>query len=478
MNLKSSFLLGMVALGLNACTNDSDLTGDQGNGEGDPTYITLSVSLPSMGAQRLASISGTDTRALPEDYNPDGDYEGHDAVETLDVYMMSIADRTVETHRFTGSQITSTGSVVSTSQPFKTTSGRKQVHIVLNSPSPLTVAAPTDNELMATAGLARMKTVSGKNYDVIMMTGSGVATIEPDITVQEVANGANRVSVMMTRTASRAIVTTSASPDIKDANGVTLGTLSNLTYSVVQGTNKIYFMSQANYVTWGFDYVPIASDYATTASTYYDYSDLSTPSAIPAKPVAADGYKELPGKFLFENTHTLGENRASHYKKGNTAYILVRGKFTPIAAAIADGGALVNGTFYVGQTDGKIYSSKSAAQTAVQNQKVSAYEKGKMLYFAWLNPDNIQSPYNSPVLRNNIYHVNINSFARLGMTWNPLYPEDPNTTNPANPDPKPLNPEEPENPISPIDPLTVEHTYMTVDVSVLNWTVHSYDVDF
>ena len=258
MNLKSSFLVGMVAFGLNACTNDNDLSGDQGNGEGDPTYITLSVSLPSMGGQKLASISGTDTRALPEDYNPDGDYEGHDAVETLDVYMVSVTDRTVETHRFTGSEITSTGSVVSTSQPFKTTSGRKLVHIVLNSPSPLTVTAPTDNELIAATGLARMKTISGKNYDVIMMTGSGVAIIEPDISVQEVANGANRVSVVMTRTASRAIVTTSASPDIKDANGVTLGALSDLTYSVAQGTNKIYFMSQSNYATWGSDYVALS----------------------------------------------------------------------------------------------------------------------------------------------------------------------------------------------------------------------------
>lgn len=478
MNLKGVFLVAMVALGLNACSDSDGINGDENSNEGRPTYITLSVSLPSMGNRSLGAASEVDTRALPEDYNPDGDYEGHDAIESLDVYMVSVTDRATETHRFTGTEISSTGNIVSTSQPFRTTSGKKLVYIVLNSPNALSAAAPTDNQLLSTTGLAKMKTVSGKNYDVIMMTGTSVAIIEPDISAQEVISGANRIAVQMSRTASRAIVTTSASPTILDGGGATMGTLSNLTYSIAQGANKVYFVSQPSYLTWGFSYVPTASDYAILASTYYDYADLNTPSAIPTKPVAADGYKELPGKFLFENTHLYGENKASRYKKGNSAYVLVRAKFTPASAAITDGGALVNGTFYVGQTDGKIYSTKTAAETAIQNQKVSAYEKGKVLYFAWLNPDNIQEPYNSPVLRNNIYHVNIKSFAKLGMTWNPLYPENPDTTNPTNPDPKPLNPEEPESPISPIDPLTVEHTYMTVDVSVLNWTVHSYDVEF
>lgn len=473
MDLKKCFLAAMVVTGFSACSNDDVSIGNPS--EGQPTYISLSVSLPSLGGVKKES-SSTSSRALPEDYNPDGEYEGNDAIETLDVYMTTVAGKTVEAYRFTGSEISANGNVVSTSQPFKTTSGKKTVHVVLNSPNPLASTPPADNDLIATAGLAKTTTVSGKNYDIIMMTGSGIALIAPDISAQEVINGTNRVAVDMTRTASRAIVTTTASTEILDGNGVSQGTLSELTYSVAQGTNKVYFMSQPNYVSWGSEYVPEGTDYATTAATYYDYADLSTPSPIPAKP-ADEEYKSLPGKFLFENTHTYGEEKASQYRKGNTAYVLVRGKFTPAASAIADGGALVNGTFYVGQADGKIYSSKSAAQAAVQNQKIAAYEKGEMLYYAWLNPDNITNPYNSPVLRNNIYHVNIKSFKKLGLNWNPLYPEDPDTANPANPDPKPVNPDEPESPIDPTDPLTVEYTYMTVDVSVLNWTVHSYDLD-
>lgn len=112
----------------------------------------------------------------------------------------------------------------------------------------------------------------------------------------------------------------------------------------------------------------------------------------------------------------------------------------------------------------------------MQNQRVALYENGKVLYYAWLNPDDISAPLNSPVVRNNIYHVNITGFSRIGYNWNPLYPEDPDTTNPQNPDPKPSNPDEPDAPVDPTDPLTPEQTYMTVEVNVLNWLVHSYDV--
>ena len=128
------------------------------------------------------------------------------------------------------------------------------------------------------------------------------------------------------------------------------------------------------------------------------------------------------------------------------------------------------------------------------------------MYYAWLNPDEKPDWYNSPVLRNNIYHIHITGFKNLGTNWNPLFPEDPTreledptkpydpVENPykpkENPDPKPTpdpngpqdptdpeTPEEPKTPIDPEDPLTTPITYMSVDVTVLQWLVHSYNVD-
>jgi hypothetical protein len=50
-----------------------------------------------------------------------------------------------------------------------------------------------------------------------------------------------------------------------------------------------------------------------------------------------------------------------------------------------------------------------------------------------------------------------------------------------NPDPKPKpgsgEPTEPVNPIDPTDPLTTPETWMSVDVTILPWQVHSYGVD-
>ena len=108
------------------------------------------------------------------------------------------------------------------------------------------------------------------------------------------------------------------------------------------------------------------------------------------------------------------------------------------------------------------------------------------MYYAWVNPDAIPNWYNSPVLRNNIYHIHITGFKTIGTNWNPLYPEDPEHPNgpgntPLNPDPKPTpgpgEPTEPVNPIDPTDPLTTPETWMSVDVTILPWQVHSYGVD-
>lgn len=465
MNIKTILLASLMGLGFIACSDDS--TPEAEKQEGTLTYVNLLVNLPGKATGR----------ALPNDYNNDGTYEGLDSLQTLDVYMES-ADGAIEAKRFTGEDISHAGTVVSPSQPFRTTSGYKTIYIVINNPNPLGTVITTEHDLITTENLAQVVNANGKEYDLIAMTGkSANVYIEPDVPIQDVANGANKIKVNVDRVASRVIVTTTASADLTNDQGEKIGSVSDVNFSVAQGTNKIYWISQTNNLSYGSEYVPALGEYIGQADTYYDYSGLSVKNAIPTKLVDGDGYKALKGQFLFENTHEEGDLERTKYRKGNTAYILVRAKFTPDPSAIADGGSLTGGTFYVGGTDGKIYSSKQAAQTAVQNQKVTTYVGGKMINYAWLNPDDLVKPLNSPVLRNHIYHINITGFKRLSYNWNPLYPEDPNTINPQNPDPKP-GPDEPEIPIDPVDPLTPEETNMSVEVSILDWTVHSYDVEF
>ena len=65
MNFKKLLALSVIIWGLLACSETNDNDGVQ---EGVVTYVNLSISLPG-------KVQG---RALPEDYNKDGEYVGKD----------------------------------------------------------------------------------------------------------------------------------------------------------------------------------------------------------------------------------------------------------------------------------------------------------------------------------------------------------------------------------------------------------------
>ena len=453
-----------------------------------------------MGLMLVLPQSKLTKAADDQNYNAISQYSGVTTIATLDLYLISSDGSTLlDARRFGPSDFlfgadASGRDMIRLSAPFKTIPGDKQMVVILNSPDPLLTTIPGSDYLyklsstLPLSSLARIyqsssvTTPEGLTIYADLLTLSGKSTvfsIADGVSAQEVtASGKNMIDLDVTRIPSRAIVTTSAAADVVNTDGLKLGTISNITYSVAQGANAVYLFPQTNAdnstKTWGYDYMPGAgSDYAATATSWYDYSDLQNlTDAVPARP--SDGsYITFPGKFLLENTHLVGTDESnSRYRKGNTAYILVRAKFTPDPSQIKDGGTLTDGTFYVCGNDFRIYSSIQKAQDytiGVQNQPVSTYTGGKVLYYIWLNPDKITKPVNSPVIRNNIYHVNINSFKSIGVNWNPLIPSGPDA--PHNPDPKPSGPE-PENPVKPTDPLSSTDTYMSVDITVLMWTVH------
>ena len=118
----------------------------------------------------------------------------------------------------------------------------------------------------------------------------------------------------------------------------------------------------------------------------------------------------------------------------------------------------------------------------------------KMIYFAWVNPDKVDPSgtgkwLNSPVYRNNIYHVQLEGVGGTGLSWNPLIPADPthpSGTTPNNPDPQtpsttvtipgnpPVTPPNIPTPVVPQNPLTPNKTFMSVKTTVLPWQVHGY----
>lgn len=422
----------------------------------------------------------------------------------------------------------------------------ESANLAFANPSVRTAVYTTGNETNA-GELAKVD--GGK--DVILMTGKAAEpTIVDNVSAAEAVSGIkNRADLTVQRAVARVLVTTTATSfDLKGINPND-GSIDNaaikvsdLTYVVGQGENKFYFLQKeqspantdgAAFTTPAFAKVPSGADYWTTdyqldyatVGKNYDYSGLWKNTAtgnikgvsVPTRAafdsnaaneltnVTNDLNAGLKGEFILPTLHKYSTTRAqSNYRKGNTAYILVRGYLTPKYVVDATGNVVAGTT--LGATDdvylganGVFYADKNCVQDpdkkGVTGQTAQLYKGRKVMYFVWINPDNLTKAVNSPVIRNNIYHVQIKGIAKVGANWNPLVPTpntpntpgqpiDPNTpsnpinNNPNNPDPRPDNPFEPKTPpVDPTDPISNEETWMSVNVNILPWAVHSYEVE-
>ncbi len=385
----------------------------------------------------------------------------------------------------------------------------------------------------------KIASVDTDNTDVITMTAikAGSVNVEENVSEPTTLNGdsKNRAKLTVKRAVARVMITTAATEfEVKGDDPLTpavetdavLGKVTNIKYVVAQGEKSLYFM-QRNIADADLTYKTPFSDYVVSANNdnytwalagnQYDYSGLwkgyttsgISGTEVPTKQlydatqstalqnITNDLVAKLNGEFILPNTHKYGSTQdASGYRKGNTAYVLVRAQFEPKKVVMEDG--TVNENYEAGKTffmgaNGVFYESvtaaRDAAQKGVAGQTATQYVNGKTLYYAWVNPDNTTDGkwLNSPVNRNNIYHIQISGFKRIGANWNPLVPNDPNhpndpTENPNNPDPKPddvdpQNPNEPiDPPVDPTDPLTPKETWMSVQTTILPWNVHSYSV--
>lgn len=414
--------------------------------------------------------------------------------------------------------------------------------------------------------LAKLDGTGADQKDVIVMTGNfGEVNVADGVTESQTlttaATAPNRAEVSVQRAVARVLVTADkdsyevkgddpTTPTVETvANGdaVTLATITNLTYVVAQGESSLYFNQQESpnptnyqYKTPNSTFVPVDpnTDY-DVAATYdkYDYTglwrnktnhfggrDVVTNATYDASLTNVVEYVKnangLHGEFVLPNTHAYdaADRGASGYRKGNTAYVLVRGKINPKYVYMNDKSVENNWSathadddLFLGD-DGKFYQSAAAANdpTTANNptaaaMKVKKFVKGKVLYFVWVNPDATSATawINSPAIRNNIYHIQIKGIANYVYNWNPLVPNtnepvdptkpfDPKDNprrpdNPNNPDPQPgvpdpnnpgkniPDPKEPPTDIKPNDPLSLKEAWMSVDVTILPWQVHTFE---
>ena len=589
--MKKQFFVAAMALvlgaGFTACSSD-DLNVKPGTevNQKATTYMSVSFVLPTANSTRAAADGQDD--ADPK-FNNVGKWAGKDKIEKVNVYVFNAAGTLEAAPSYNAAQLSfaqvSTGSAAAKVTPnsaFKVTPGQKTVYVVVN---PTTAAETLLNATVNTTTLAAFKaayessnlafakastrtadyttgdeTNAGEiakvdnDQDIILMTGKAEEpTIADNVSAAEAVSGVkNRTDLTVQRAVARVLVSTTATSfNVKGVNPTTGAiendavVVSDLTYVVGQGENKLYFLQKDNggtdgaaFTTPAFAQVPSNDDYWTTdfqtsyntVGAHYDYSGLWKNTAgttakvkgitVPNRTafnssattelgnVTTDLNTALKGEFVLPTLHKYNTDRAqSGYRKGNTAYILVRGYLTPKYYVAADGTVTDNATIplaanadvYVG-ANGVFYANNTCVQDpakkGVAGQTAQLYKGRKVMYFVWINPDDVDGKaVNSPVIRNNIYHVQIKGIAKIGANWNPLVPNpnvpttpgqpvDPNdphnpiNNNPNNPDPRPDNPLEPKDPpVDPKDPITSKETWMSVNVNILPWAVHSYEVE-
>ena len=343
------------------------------------------------------------------------------------------------------------------------------------------------------------------NQHIILMTGAPINKLMEDgVSKFEASTGTrNNASVQFKRAVSRVLVTTTKdsytlagyNPSNAQKENDFL-TLDQLHYVVAQGENHLYFQQKAStdgtaaFTTPAFDQVPRETDFSAAPYTqeynqigaHYDYTGLQknqtdnttsvkgfsvkvrnpfapTPTTV-EELAKADLNGELAGQYVLPTLHKFNTDEAqTGYRKGNTPYVLVRARITPKKyiddnGQVSDAALADDVDLYYGLETGYFYVNKNhvtdGAHHGRANQKAYKYTKRVALYFAWLNPDDASKPLNSPVVRNNIYHLHIASISQLGSNWNPLVP-----SGKDNPDPFPNdNPNEPTTPrVFPHDPL-------------------------
>lgn len=495
--------------GMSACTQRGGNDTPEPNTSTGNTYMSVAIS---------TTQSSNMLKAEDESHNPVGEYEGRDKIKDLTVYVISLPEGKVEKQEFTNLAPKAGKKNEYLTKAWKVDAGKKEVYVLANIANTdiktaldgattksdfETKYAAAYNMIDANGVLAAYAQYDSANdKDIIAMNGK---TEEP----MEVAGGikkedaekgtANCAKVNLRRLVAQTVVTRNDNADNltikakRDGKEITLATLSDLQWDVMQFEKTTYLApmptkagedaTRVKYCkTPSFDFIPAnLKAFNDGAADKYFYRAMKGEAVTTFdRNTTDDKVKTLvakPMKFVTETTHQYGgklkvddstnTGEETGYRKGNTPYVLVSAKITPSTDAWAKGQETAeDGDLYLGLNDGKFYSKKEDATAANGNDEknVITYKGATCYYVAWLNPNDPTDPVTSPVLRNNIYHVNIKSFKNIGYTGNPFNPtDDPKDPNEKTPDPK--------------ETLYPVNTYMAVEIIVVNWGVHSYDVE-
>lgn len=511
--------------GMSACTKSMNGVDEGTTSATGDTYMSVTFSTANPNSTR--AITGEED----ESFNPIGEYMGRDEIKSVNVYVINLPQENIDKKTFTTVTLNPDKNDNTNdfrTEAWKTTPGEKIVYVYVNiagteieteldKATSKTAFEKANKKAYALTENGAVKAVYAKlegGKDIIAMSSkegvdltvtAGVKKAEAEAMAP--ATPKNRAKVSVRRLVAQAAVTASAEKFNIESAGTTIATLGDLKWDVMQFEKKTYLAAQPTEarqdaklakfcMSPSFDFVTDdATNLFSSAADHYEYrafkgEDVKTftrkTNEENVKAIVANTMK-----FITETTHQDGgklEDAAdpkTGYRKGNTTYVIVSAKITPVDAAWAEGEKATytangGGDLFLGVQDRKFYASLDNAKAANKStvitetdapntrDNVIKYTGGICYYVAWLNPNTATAgePIVSPILRNNIYHVNITGMKRLGYSGNPFNPGGDNPKDPDDPTP------DPKETLYPID------TYMAVEINVVNWGVHSYDHEF
>lgn len=261
-----------------------------------------------------------------------------------------------------------------------------------------------------------------------------------------------------------------------------------LTYT--HGINRIYYSLDTQKFYLNYHDIPFANRGGVThrlKTTDEWYINLT--NAIPAGASIPKAKQDLLDKFSGVLNGTIQAEKLTPDEQRAMDFYLY-GRVAP------DLVTAFNGTSKYDRIDLRLgyveeYTAKKENKDKVVNYEIMTRYRGVnkdgqpgdymqntrllMVYYAWVNPSTTDNRtwYSSPVLRNNIYHMHITGFTKMGLSGIPFVkkPDDPRFTYLHNIDPDEKVPSKDEY-------LPIQDPYMNVQVTNVGWGIHSYKKQF
>lgn len=448
MKKKHLFAISLIGLALAACSTDDELNAG-GNQSNEGAVVTLKLDM-----------AGSQTKGSPGATNQQVGTDAENEISNVTV----VVDYGTTRNVFTSSDIYAGGygwAEESNTFKFQTPAGDATFYVYAN-----VNTADKLNSNWATTLISQAKDVSeyytANSFFMSNQNGEGVKhTINEDTE--------NNITVNIERAAAK--VTVESKADFTgDPHGGTI--INNSMYFALGNTvDKFYLLQQAGYTIPTVTYLdnPI-----TTWNTRIDVAESTT----------AD-IKTLPAIYCMENVH-------NSYVQGNTTYIKFKTTFVPGKILTFEEDETGNGLKVTGDTDfssesgvdfyvvlgatnsslnssyikatdidGKTGITIGAADkdgkcevTGIEGiTHISAKYKNGLCYFGpiWINLN--EAGNESPIYRNDWYHLTVNSIKLPGSPTEPVIEED-----------------DEDDPLTP--PVDV-----TVKLTVMKWNLVEHNID-